>query len=229
MEQAFTAGRLLLSQKDPQAAQTQFETAYRRAVLRDDVAEISDAGYDLATAQLAQNQADEALATIGRARAALALRGRAQTPAFSLVAAAALHQLGRDREAMDVALPATQSPDAALAARATYVLGLAADASGDVRTLAAACDALRTSPHAPSVVRQTDADELAARLALRRGDEAAAMQAALAASAGRRTLLDYRGMRVALELAAETARRSGDTMRAAAYAQQAAESLASGR
>ena len=228
MEQAFSAGRLLSSQRDPQAAETQFETAYKRAARRDDAAAIGDAGYDLAAAQLAQFHSESALATVARARAALALRGHRSTAELALVAAASLHQLGRDREAMAAALPATTSPDADLAERATYVLGLAADASGDVQTLAAAGDVLRRPHPKPSMARQADADELAARLALRHDRTFAAEQAALSASAERRTLLDYRGMRVALELAARAAQQSGDTTRAAAYAQQADESAASG-
>ena len=158
---------------------------------------------------------------------ALALRGHPPTPDLALVEAASLHQLGRDGDAMDAALPATKAPDAELAERATYVLGLAADARGNVQTLSAACDGLRRLQGKPSAARQADTDELAARLALRRGDQRAAEQAALAASAERQTLLDYRGMRVALELAARAAQRDGDTMRADAYAQQAAQSLAS--
>lgn len=221
------AGRLLSSQKDPQAAQAQFETAYRRAVGRDDAAAIGDAGYDLAAAQLAQDHAADALSTTESARRALALRGHVQTPELSLVKAASLYRLGRDREAMDAARLITMEPDVDLAERAIYVLGLAADGAGDVQTLAGACNTLRRPPKMPSLVRLADANELAARLALDRGDQKGAEEAALAASVGRRTLLDYRGMRIALRLAAVAAGRSGAPTRAAAYEQQAAESLAS--
>ena len=226
MEQAFTAGRLLSTQKEPQAAQVQFETAYQRAVLRDDAAAIADAGYDLAVVQLAQGQAAEALATISRARVALGMRGRLSLPGLSLVQAASLHRLGQDREAMAVARSVTTDPDKGVAARATFLVGLAADAQGDVPTLAAACDVLRAPARSPARAREADADELAARLALRRDDPGAAERAALAASAGRRTLLDYRGMRTALGLAARAAERAGEAPRAAAYEQQAAQSLA---
>lgn len=229
MEQAFTAGRLLSSQKDPVAAQTQFETAYQRAILRDEAAAIGDAGYDLAAALLAQDRATEALATVARTRAALALRGHAQMAELSLVAAASLHRLGRDREAMAAARVAANDADADIAARATYVLGLAADASGDEATLAAACDALHRLPPRRSLARQADADELAARLALRRDDPGAAELAARSASSERRLLLDYRGMRVALGLAAIAADRAGDPLRAVAYRRQVAESLAAAR
>jgi len=229
MEQAFTAGRLSLSQKDPAEAETQFQTAYRRAVARDDAAAIADAGYDIAAAQLARNHPSEALATVARTRAALALRGHMQPPALSLAEAGALHRLGQDNAAVPAALRAAQAKDADLAARATFLLGLVADAHGDTRALAAARDSVRgPAGKALPPARRADADELSARLDLHRADPAAAERDALDAAEGRRTLLDYRGMRTALTLAAEAARRGGDPSRAAAYDRQVAESLAAG-
>lgn len=81
-------------------AEQQYRAAGERAVARDDVTAIGDAGYNLATVQLDENKPQDALATITSTRAALALRGQTtDDTGLDLVQAGALHRLGREAEA----------------------------------------------------------------------------------------------------------------------------------
>ena len=88
-----------------------------------------------------------------------------------------------------------------------YFFARLTDDRGDEAGLAAAADALSGATD-PSL--QADAAELAARMALRRGNLADARQAAERAVALRQQTLDYRGLARALALGGEAAKRAGD-------------------
>ena len=90
--------------------------------------------------------------------------------------------------------------------------GLIADDRGDVTGLAAADAALSAAKAAPF---EADAAELAARLALRRGDTGLARQQAARAAELRQTTLDYRGLARALAFEGATVERTGNKAAAA--------------
>jgi len=205
-------------------AQAQFQTAYDRALLRDDAGAIGDAGYDLGVAQLGMGDAQAALGTVERTRHALKLRGANAGPELELVAAAAYYRLGQYRAALDAG-GRVQTSDPALTERRAFLMGLAADGLGDEKTLVAARDALPNSAK-PPLLEQADRAEIESRLALRRGAYDKAETEALRAVALRRDILDYRGMARGLDCAANAAKGASQWDRAAAYTQRAAESRA---
>src|SRR5204862_4344938 len=95
----------------------------------------------------------------------------------------------------------------AISARAACLRGLIADERADVTGLQAALDRIAGSRESE---QQADAAELAARLALRRGDTVRARAEAERAADVRRILLDYRALARSLALAARAAALAGD-------------------
>jgi hypothetical protein len=132
-----------------------------------------------------------------------------------LVEAAALHRLGRDREADRLAAHAqATASSAATVARASYVCGLIADKRGDTAGLAAALawfDRLKM-PHAGW---EADRDELVARLDFGQGRYGKAEVSAQRAADIYRSQLDYHAMAEALALAAKATQRAGSPQDAA--------------
>jgi len=208
------AGRLAYDLEHPDEAVARYQEALSRAQARDDIKAIGDLGYNLAVAQLNANAPKQALTVARTTRRELERRNVEPFPALLLVEATALYRTGAtadaDVTAARAAAGAAADPDAA--ARATFLRGLIADERGDEGGLAAASDRLG-SPKVPAL--QADAMELAARLALRRGDPAAARNDAARTSDLRRDSLDYRGLARALALEGEAARRAGDATAAA--------------
>ncbi|EFG85094.1 hypothetical protein GXY_05726, partial [Novacetimonas hansenii ATCC 23769] len=77
-------------------AEGQYRAAGVRALARDDVAAIGDAGYNLAVVQLDENRPQDALTTIASTRAALSVRGaQSDDTGLDLVQAGALYRLDR--------------------------------------------------------------------------------------------------------------------------------------
>jgi tetratricopeptide (TPR) repeat protein len=208
LERATRAGGLAYSVERPTEAIAQYEAALSRAQARDDVGAIGDIGYNLAVAHLAANEPDRALAVARRTSAELERRGVVVFPALSLVEATALYRSGNITEADKVATRVQSGADAQSAARATFLRGLIADDRGDTAGLSAAIAGLQPSS-VPAL--QADAQELAARLALRSGNPARAVEAAQRAVASRRDALDYRGLSRALALAGEGERQRGNS------------------
>lgn len=205
-------------------ARAQFETAYSRALLRDDLNAIRDAGYNLAVADLAMGKAQSAMETVRRVHHDMALRGDTTSPALDLVAMAAYCRLGRFAEASDLGRHiVTDNP--ALIERRAFFSGLAADGLGDTGGLAAALAAMPASLH-PPMLEQTDRAELSSRLDFRQGRFNDAESQARTAVALRRDMLDYRGMARALDCAAVAAQGAGQMSRAEAYRTRAAQSRA---
>ncbi|WP_336946474.1 hypothetical protein [Asaia sp. HN010] len=205
-------------------AQAQFQTAYDRALLRDDAGAIGDAGYNLGVAQLGMDNARAALATVARTDQALKLRSAIAGPELELVAMAAYCRLGQYQSALE-ASARIHTGDTALTERRAFLTGLAADGLGDIKALRAAHDALPASAK-PPLLEQADRAEIESRLALREGAYDKAEVQALRAITLRRDILDYRGMARGLDCAASAARSAGQLGKAAAYAQRAAESRA---
>lgn len=222
-DNAMDTGRSAFDLAHPEQAQGEYETAYGRALLRDDAVALGDAGYNLAVTALAQDRPQQSLDMAMRTRSDLSIRGRRVSDDLAVVEAAAFYRLGRYRDAFDTAR-GVHAGNMALQERTMFISGLAADALGDAEGLSAALQGIGTGP---KLARgsQADRDELSARLALRTGQAASAVSQALGAVDLRRDELDYRGMARALRLAASAARQDGKLDRAARYERQAQDSL----
>jgi hypothetical protein len=227
LSQAAASGQQALDFARLKQAISQYQQAYTLALARDDAGAVGDLGYNLAVAQLADDDPAAALRTALRTRDALTARATRPFAELDLVEAAALHRLGRDAEADRLAARAQAgASSAATVARASYVRGLVADKRRDPAGLSAAL-AQYDRVKAPTTDIQADRDELLARLSLLRGQyRTAAIQAQRAADL-RRTRLDYRAMAGALALAAEAMQRAGAPQDAADLYLQAGESAAS--
>jgi len=206
------AGRLAFELERDEEAVVRFRAALARAQERDDLDAIADTGFDLAVAELRANEPERALADARATRMELERRGEKPFPALQLAEATALYRTGAAAEADRVAQVIQHSNDAEAAARATFLRGLIADDRGDLAGLAIAADALNA---AKTPVFEADAAELAARLALRRGDAADAQQQAARAAEQRQATLDYRGLTRALAIGGAAAERAGDKAAAA--------------
>ena len=206
------AGRLAFELERDEEAVARFRAALARAQERDDLDAIGDNGFNLAVAELHANDPDRALADARATRMELERRGAKQFPALQLAEATALYRTGELAEADRMAQVIQHSEDAETAARATFLRGLIADARNDSAGLATAAEALGAAETPPF---EADLAELAARLALRRGDAALAQRQAARAAELRQTTLDYRGLARALALEGAAAERAGDKAAAA--------------
>ena len=206
------AGQLAFELERNEEAATQYLTALNRAQARDDADAIGDTGYDLAVAELRANAPDKALADARATRIELERRGAKPFPALLLAEATALYRTGAEAEADRAAQRIQQSEDPDAVARATFLRGLIADDRGDEVGLAAAADALSGAKMPPF---EADSAELAARLALRRGDAARAREEAASAADLRQATLDYRGLARVLAIEGVAAERAGDQTTAA--------------
>lgn len=233
LETAVSGGRQALGYGRPGQSVEQYRRAFTLALARDDAAAVGDVGFDLAVAQLADDDAQGALESVGRTRSALSLRSTAGFAELDLVQAVALHRLGRDWEADQLAAQAElAAAEPGTVAKAATVRGLVAYDRGDVAGLAQALTrvdraeaAIRPKPKTPDPDRQADRAELAARLDLleERPDDAAGL--ALRAADIRRLQLQYREMVSMLGLAALADERAGRPAQAAALREQASQSL----
>jgi len=223
---ATDSGRQSLEFGRLKQAVAEYKQAYTLAVARDDVQAIGDFGYNLAVAQLADDEASGALRTTLRTRDALAARTASGFAELDLVQSAALHRLGRDTDADRLAAHAqATAASAATVARASYVRGLIADKRGDAPGLSAALAGFGR-PKVASADWEADHDDLMARLELLRGNYRKAASFAQRAADIHRVQLNYRAMASTLALAAEATRRAGSPQDAADLYLQAGDSAA---
>ena len=136
------AGGLAFALDRPAEAVTHYRAALARARLRDDLPGITDAGTNLAVAELRANQPDQALADARATQLELARRGAADVPVLELVQATALYRSGQAAAADQMAGMVQHAGDPQAAARASFLRGLIADINGDAAGLAAARQAL---------------------------------------------------------------------------------------
>lgn len=223
LKRDISAGNLAYSLERPEEAAAQYKAALTRAQARDDIDAIGDLGFDLSVAELHANDPENALAAARATREELERRGKMPFPALLLAEATALYRLGMLDQAGAMASRAESGGDGQTSARAIFLRGMIADRHGDTRALAAAVAAL---PSSDTPALQADASELAARLALRRGDGARTVEAATHAAALRQKAIDYRGLARALALAGEGAKQSGDRTAAAGFFFRAGRSAA---
>ncbi len=221
---SLAAGDEAMSLRRPADAVRDYRDAYGHALARDDPDAIATAGTDLVIA-LTRGQPGEALAQADDVGRAL---GRRQAASFelALARAAALLRLDRPAGAEAAAAVAENAPSPDVAARAAFLRGLAAARLGATDRLASSLARLGVDG-AVSLTWQGDRAELGSRLALARGQAAAALALARDAARLRRLGLDYRGMRRALRLASSAARLAGETGLAASLAGEAEDSARS--
>ena len=223
LERETQAGRLAYELEHPEEAVEKYRTALERAQARDDLEQIGTLGFNLAVAELQANAPERALTAARTTRTELERRGAKPFPALTLVEATALYRTGARDEADAVAASVEGGTDKEASARATFLRGLIADERGDARALASAADKLRGATAPPL---QADAAELAARVALRRGDATLALQEATRAESLRRETIDYRGLARVLAIEGEAAMQTGDRQSAADYFWRAGRSAA---
>jgi tetratricopeptide (TPR) repeat protein len=226
LAQAAASGRQALEFSRLKQAVGQYQQAYALAMARDDPQAIGDSGYNLAVAQLADNDAAGALRTAQRTRDALATRAAPSFAELDLIQSAALHRLGREAEADTLAARAQATASSLMtSARASYVRGLIADTRGDAAGIAAALAGFG-QPKTPSAGWEADRDELIARLDMLRGQYRQAAGHAQRAADLHRAQLDYRAMADTTALAAKAMQRAGSPQEAANLYLQAGESAA---
>jgi hypothetical protein len=224
MQQAGRAGILALSLEHPDQAADQFQVALSRAKLRDDIAAISDYGYDLAVAELALNRPRDALATARLVTAELRRRGANVSPSLILLEATALYRTGALSEADALAASIEgHSSDSHVNFQACFLRGLISDKWNDTNGLQAA---RRCMAQPVITAERADLEELSALISLRRGEAAVAKNEAQNAADLRRQVRDYRGMARALALAGEAAEQAGSKATASSLYLQAGRSAA---
>lgn len=183
------AGAIAFDQEEPSQAATQFRAALARARTRDDASAIADAGFNLATAELAQGRPRDAINTAHELQLELARRGVVD-PDFDLIAAVAMFRLDDLASADRIAAGLTADRDTARANAAWFLRGLIADARNDRAGLQRAVSSLTPTADPGDVAELRARVSHNADLALRAADL-------------RRNELDYRGMARALALAAQ--------------------------
>lgn len=213
----------------PDQAESEYDAAYKRALLRDDISALHDAGFNLAVARLALGRPDEALGAVSQTRADLVLRGvdASSLVDLSVVEAAAEYRAGHYEDALRqaAAVADKNGVDPGLRERAAFLAGLSADTLGRQDVVARSLGVISGDPRAP-VHEQADHMELASRLDLSSGHAEAAWNEASGAADLRRGMLDYRGMTRALRLAARAASSAGRTDLEASFTTRAAQSEA---
>ncbi|CUW46786.1 hypothetical protein [Novacetimonas hansenii] len=207
-------------------AEGQYRAAGVRALARDDVAAIGDAGYNLAVVQLDENRPQDALTTIASTRAALSVRGaQSDDTGLDLVQAGALYRLDRFDEAANSATSAVRASDPAIVEKAQLLSGIIADARGDRATLDKVAAYFTQLPKTAAWSWLADAQEITARRLLADGGNAqTAYQDAMQAVAARQTHVEYRDMARGLSVAARAAGQAGNASQAAALYLRASQS-----
>lgn len=207
-------------------AEGQYRAAGVRALARDDVAAIGDAGYNLAVVQLDENRPQDALTTIASTRAALSVRGtQSDDTGLDLVQAGALYRLDRFDEAANSATSAARASDPAIVEKAQLLSGIIADARGDRGTLDKVAAYFTQLPKTAAWSWLADAQEITARRLLADGGNAqTAYQDAMQAVAARQTHVEYRDMARGLSVAARAAGQAGNASQAAALYLRASQS-----
>ena len=223
MQQAGRAGQQDLSLDRPHEAVQQFRTALERAEMRDDLPAITDYAYDLAVAELDDNQPEAALGTVRQVNAELARRNSDSVPGLTLLEAIALYRIGSRAEADALAASLEQSSEKETASQACFLRGLIADDRNDIAGLE---DAFRCVSQMAGSADSANALELSARISLKRGDAAAAEDTADRVADLRRLAHDYHGMSRALALAGASALQAGSSAQAASYYLRAGRSAA---
>ncbi len=209
-----------------QQAANLYRQTLERAYLRDDLADATDARYNLAVCLTLLQSDREALGLVIQAREELSRAGQPVPTDILLLEATILYRLGQSQEAWQLTediLKGSDTIPSAVHSKTHFLRGLIADERGDLVTLKEEITALAESN---SPVIRADREELIGRLSFkqRRWDEA--VLAFDEAASLRRQLLDYRGMAKALAKAGETCERAGRSVPASSRYLRAGQSAA---
>ncbi|MFT8807708.1 hypothetical protein [Gluconobacter sp.] len=216
-EDAMDTGKSVYEIGQASQAEAQYRGAMDRALMRDDAGAIHEAGFNLATVLLAEDEPRKALQSLGETEAALSLRSFSDTSDLAVIRAAALYRLHDTVFASQAVGRALQSSDMGIRERALYLSGLIA---ADLRQDAVLAQRVNDLSGFHETGAKVDQQELTARLNLLRGQPELAASEALAVVKSRRDALDYRGMRRALTLAADAAEAAGHLPQATALRQE---------
>ncbi|MDG6094665.1 hypothetical protein LOC54_06010 [Acetobacter sp. AN02] len=228
--QEMDSGRDTLRLGRYKLAETHYLEALRLGRLSNNVMRIGDAGYNLSVVLLRAGLPAEALATAEKTMQDVLLRNNSDydTRPLSLVMAGALFRLQRYGEVIDrTRQAASVSPADAIARRALFIRGLAADRVAQFsllnQTIASLSADTRKAPD--DETSKADLAELQALASIGSAPVQAAKYAATSADL-RKSNDDFKGMVRVLRLEADAAQASGQTGWAQALRQQAEQSEA---
>jgi tetratricopeptide (TPR) repeat protein len=213
MESLYRVARFAYDRGQYEQAAILYDRVLARAYARDDLAAISEIGYESALARLREGRPGEAAAQARRVREELDRRGGEPFAELFLVEAVALYVSGEPAAAAaaDAALSRAGN-GAAVAARATYIKGMIAADRKDPAGVGGAIAGLG-APVQPDL--RADKLELVGRQRLLEGKPDAALPILLETADLRRETKDYSGMARALAFAGEAAASTGRTVEAA--------------
>ena len=216
---AFESGRI-------QQAADLYRQTLERSYLRDDLAAVIDARYNLAVCLTLLHADREALELIIQTREELSRAGQPTPTDILLLEATILYRQGRSQDAWQFTediLKRTAAIPSAVQNKTHFLRGLIANERDDPLTLRVELTALTNSN---SLIIRADREELIGHLALieRRWDEA--VLAFDEAAALRRQSLDYRSMVNALAKAGEACERAGRPVAASRRYLRAGQSTA---
>lgn len=209
LERFNRAARLAFDKDRLQQAASFYRKALDRAYVRDDIAAILDAQYNLAICLINLQAYDEALAVVQHANSEMALAGRGNSLDFFLLEATILHSNENSAEAWKITDKILATPTQAssvIKSKTHFLRGLIASKQGDLDQLRAAIAALGQPQQ---IQLRADRQELVGHLAMAEKNGDAAVEAFDAAAKLRREALDYRGMVKVLALAGNAGEKAG--------------------
>ncbi|HEY4134304.1 MAG TPA: hypothetical protein VGO34_03730 [Alphaproteobacteria bacterium] len=192
-----------------------YDRALARAFARDDLPAIGDLGYESSLALLRDDRPADAARRARDTATELARRGQAPFPALTLAEAVALYG-AKDPQAGQTAQRAREAAgtNAALTARADYLIGMIAADSGDAATLTRIVNGL-SAPTEPGL--KADRQELLGRSQLLANAPAQAVTSFQDTVELRRKTKDLPGVARALAFAGQAAQAAGDGAAAADF------------
>lgn len=213
-----------------QQAEINYKKSFDYALTSDDVANIDDAGYNLAVIQLGLNNIQTALQTVVQTNNELHIRGQENSPQLDLVRAAIIYRMNRFTEAAQAAQMAEKSKHEDIQERSYFLSALIANDQGNINTLGQyvqKLDHLLVNGKPKKEEEKSwkaDQQELHALLFYKQGQYPQAMTAAKIAQDIRREQVEYRAMVRTLALQAQISEAMKDFVSAAQFYVRAGKS-----
>ncbi|CAI3932132.1 hypothetical protein [Commensalibacter papalotli (ex Botero et al. 2024)] len=213
-----------------QQAEINYKKSFDYALTSDDVANIDDAGYNLATIQLGLNNTQDALQTVVLTNNELRIRGQENSSQLDLVRAAILYRMNRLTEAAQAALMAEKSKHEDIQERSYFLSALIVNDQGDINALGQyvqKLDQLLINGKPKKEEEKSwkaDQQELHALLSYKQGQYPQAMTAAKTAQDIRREQVEYRAMVRTLALQGQISEAMKDFVAAAQFYVRAGKS-----
>lgn len=213
-----------------QQAEINYKKSFDYALTSDDVANIDDAGYNLAIIQLGLNNIQTALQTVVQTNNELHIRGQENSPQLDLVRAAIIYRMNRFTEAAQAAQMAEKSKHEDIQERSYFLSALIANDQGNINILGQYVQKLdhlliNGKPKKEEEKSwKADQQELHALLFYKQGQYSQAMTAAKIAQDIRREQVEYRAMVRTLALQAQISEAMKDFVSAAQFYVRAGKS-----